>query len=171
MPRAAGEGTFFAEIPPLAAERGAEGQGPDAPGAGAPAAAGQGAAPQSGPQDALFILQRLTDQDTTFETLRGILEEVQPPIPWMHDPTAYRSSPQYREVFVGLDRRIQPAFPGLPMPQVPRSVNREAAKFYVEMHQRGGRKKLSRKHNASRRRTRRGPLRRATRSRRTRSRV
>lgn len=166
MPRAAGEGTFFGSVPPLAAERGAEGQGADVPDA-APTAAGQGAAPPYGAQDAIRELNELTDEKTTVQELRRILAKVRPPLEWLNHP----DSEQYRQVFIGLDPQVQPAFPGLPRLQVRPSVNREAAKFYLEMHQRGGRKKLSRKHNASRRRTRRGPLRRATRSRRTRSRV
>lgn len=166
MPAAAGQGTFFGSVPPLAAERGAEGQGADVPEA-APTAAGQGAAPPYGPQDAIRELNELTDEKTTFQELRRILAKVRPPLEWLNHP----DSEQYRQVFIGLDPQVQPAFPGLPRLQVRPWVHRDSAKFYLEMMiPRGGRKKLSRKHNVNRRRTRRDSKRTTPRSRRTRSR-
>jgi hypothetical protein len=161
-PAAAGQGTFPGPVPPLAAERGAEGQGAEPP-APAPVAAGQGAAPEFGPQEALDAIRYLP-QHGTFAQLRDILARVQPPIEWLQDPT----SPQYRQVFIGLDPQVQPAIPGLPV-NVPFWHNKMTAEFYLAMRiPRGGRKKLSRKRNARSRRTRRDSERgRTRRSRRT----
>ena len=149
--------TSHQEVMPEAAGQGA------IPSAPAPVAAGEGAAPTYGPQQALNELAPLNYG--TFQQLRDILARVQPPIPWLNDP----NSPQYREVFIGLDPQVQPAFPGIPL-NFPFSVNKRAAEFYLLMMlpPRGGRKKLSRKRNARSRRTRRDSERgRTRRSRRT----
>jgi hypothetical protein len=141
MPEAAGEGAI-----------------PSAP---APVAAGEGAAPTYGPQEALRDLAPLNHG--TFQQLRDILARVQPPIPWLNDP----NSEQYRQVFIGLDPQVQPAFPGIPL-NIPFWHNKMNAEFYLAMMlPRGGRKKLSRNHNAHSRRNRRDSKRgRARRSRR-----
>lgn len=109
------------------------------PNAPPPEAAGLGAAPTYGPQQALDELAPLNHG--TFQQLRGILARVQPPIPWLADPT----SQEYRQVFIGLDPQVQPAFPGIPL-NIPFWHNKMNAEFYLAMMlPRGGRRRKTRK--------------------------